>query len=195
MEVEELLKTARGLIFDCDGTLVDSMDLHMQAWEDAFKKHNAWYDEPFLSSLKGMKETDIISAYNAEFNAKLHPETVVADKHSFFELHIRKVKPVEKVVRIARQNYGIKPMAVVSGSVAEIVHKELKITGIYNLFRAIITASDPFKPKPDPECFLEAAQRISINPDRVLVFEDGDTGLEAARNAGMMTVDVRNFSF
>ena len=190
---ERLLNSSKGIIFDCDGTLVDSMPLHMQAWDFAFKKHNAFYDKPFLGSLAGMKEMDIILVYNAKFNTKLVPQDVVNDKHVFFKEHIDKVKPLDKIVDVARQQFGFKPMAVVSCSVAEVVYRELDIIGILNLFDAIITANDPFKPKPDPGCFLEAAKRLQVSPKDILVFEDGETGLTAARKAGMQTIDVRDF--
>jgi HAD superfamily hydrolase (TIGR01509 family) len=192
MDTEQLLNKAKGIIFDCDGTLVDSMALHMQAWKHAFIKHNVKYNEPFLSSLKGMKESEIISKYNSAFNTKLIPAEVVADKHIFFKEHIDNIKPIDKIVLVAINNFGRKPMAVVSGSVAEIVHKELKIIGIFNLFNTIISANDPFKPKPNPECFLEAANRLKIDPRDMVVFEDGDAGLIAAQKAGMQIIDVRD---
>jgi beta-phosphoglucomutase-like phosphatase (HAD superfamily) len=190
-EADQLLNAAKGIIFDCDGTLVDSMPLHMQAWKHAFKKHNSEYDESFLHALKGMKETEIIAEYNSAYGTGLDPAAIVSDKHIFFNENISEIKPIEKIAGIAKKYFGQKPMAVVSGSTAAIVHKELKIIGISSLFDTIITASDPFKPKPDPECFLEAASRLQINPNDILVFEDGDTGLESARKAGMKTVDVR----
>jgi HAD superfamily hydrolase (TIGR01509 family) len=87
------------------------------------------------------------------------------------------------------------PMAVVSGSLAEIVHMELKVVGIFNLFYTIITGDDPFKPKPDPQCFLESARRLKVHPKNVVVFEDGESGLKAARRAVIYTIDVDDLIF
>ncbi len=183
----------RGLIFDCDGTLVDSMPLHMKAWKEAFGAFNERYDEQFLFSLKGMKETEIIELYNGKFQTKINPDKIVKAKHEYFINHINDVHPIKPVVDIVKANYGKLPIAVVSGSVKEIVHLELKVIGIHNLFNAVLTANDPFKPKPDPEIFFAAAERLNISPADCLVFEDGDPGLEAAVKAGMNTIDVRNY--
>lgn len=181
-----------GLIFDCDGTLVDSMPLHMEAWRNAFKKMNLYYDEEYLFSLKGMKEVEIIGLYNEKFDLNINPGKIVATKHEYFHSHVNEVKPVDPVIDIARKYRGIKPLSVVSGSVQEIVHSELKVLGIFDWFDYIFTADDPFKPKPAPDLFLAAASKMNVNPGHCVVFEDGDAGLEAAARAGMKSIDVRD---
>ncbi len=183
----------KGLIFDCDGTLVDSMPLHMKAWKEAFRQFNERYDEKFLFSLKGMKEIEIIQLYNMEFQTSIEPEKILIAKHEYFLRHISEVKPIKPVVDVVKSYFGKLPLAVVSGSVKEIVHSELKVVGIYDLFNIILTADDPFKPKPNPEIFITAASKIKISPESCLVFEDGDPGLEAAVRAGMQTIDVRKY--
>lgn len=92
---------------------------------------------------------------------------------------------------MVRQFYGQLPLAVVSGSLEKIVHPELAAIGIVHLFEIILTGDDPFKPKPAPDIFLEAANRLGVAPQYCQVFEDGDTGLEAARKAGMLATDIR----
>ncbi len=181
-----------GLIFDCDGTLVDSMPLHMKAWKEAFKKYNSYYNEDFLFSLKGMKEIEIIELYNKKFNINLEPVELVAAKHEYFMENISSVKPIEQVVDVAKSYFGKLPLAVVSGSVGRIVVSELKVLGILRLFKIILTADDPYKPKPYPDVFYAAASKLNITPRSCLVFEDGEAGLEAASNAGMKTIDIRN---
>lgn len=183
----------RGLIFDCDGTLVDSMSLHMNAWEDAFKKYNSYYDEDFLYSLKGMKEVEIIDLYNNKFQTNLNSEAMVNAKHEFFMQHINNLKPIEPIVETAKSYYNKLPLAVVSGSVEEIVKTELRVLGILKLFNVVLTADDPFKPKPAPDIFYAAASKINVAPEYCLVFEDGDAGLEAASKAGMNTIDIREY--
>ena len=186
-------KNIKALIFDCDGTLVDSMSLHMKAWEEAFKFFKERFDYDFLYSLKGMKELEIIEFYNRKFSTKLNPEQTVSKKHEYYLKNIDSVKPIEPIVKIAKGYFGKLPLAVVSGSVRDIVHKELKVVGIFNLFEPILTASDPFKPKPSPDIFLAAAKSLNISPECCLVFEDGDPGLEAAKKAAMRTVDIRGY--
>ncbi|MEJ2616356.1 MAG: HAD family phosphatase [Ignavibacteriaceae bacterium] len=183
----------RGLIFDCDGTLVDSMPLHMNAWEAAFKEHNAYYNKDYLFSLKGMKEIEIIDLYNKQFDTNLDPQQMVNAKHKYFIENINSVKPIEQIVQIAKFYYNKLPLAVVSGSVHKIVNLELKALGILNLFKIILTADDPYKPKPSPDIFLAAASILNLNPKFCLVFEDGDAGLEAASRAEMETIDIRKY--
>ncbi len=186
-------ENVKGLVFDCDGTLVDSMPLHMKAWEEAFAGFKERYDKEFLFSLKGMKETEIIGAYNRRFSTNIDAEKIVKAKHEYFIIHIKDIKPIKPVVDVVKAYFNKLPLAVVSGSVKEIVHLELKVIGIHDLFNVILTADDPFKPKPDPEIFFAAANQIDISPADCLVFEDGDPGLEAAAKAGMQTIDVRNY--
>ena len=181
----------RGLIFDCDGTLVDSMPLHMETWKAAFMKYDAYYNEDFLFSLKGMKEIEIIDLYNKKFKTILNPQQMVSAKHKFFIENISSVKRIEQIVQIAEHYYEKLPLAVVSGSVSKIVTLELKAIGIINLFKVILTADDPYKPKPSPDIFLATASILNLNPKSCLVYEDGDAGLEAASRAGMETDDIR----
>ena len=183
----------KALIFDCDGTLVNSMPLHMQAWKEAFKKFDVKCDEKFLFSLKGMKETDIIILYNQTFKTNLDPDEVLLAKHEFIKQHVSTLQPIEPVVEVARSFYGKLPIAVASGSVRNIVNAELNTIGIFHLFNFILTADDPYKPKPSPDIFYAAAFSMNVDPQYCLVFEDGDAGLEAASKAGMNTLDVRPY--
>ena len=183
----------KGLIFDCDGTLADSMALHMKAWQEALPLHGGAYDHEFFASKKGMKETEIVALYNERFRAALNIEEVVAEKHRYFLRHINDVKPLDRVVAVVRRYSGVLPMAVVSGSVREVVGGELRVMGIEKLFSVVLTGDDPFKQKPAPDMFLEAARRLGVHPPECQVFEDADLGLLAARVAGMVATDVRPF--
>ena len=182
---------ARGLIFDCDGTLIDSMPLHMKAWEHAFFSIGEVYNHTYLDSKKGMKESDIIELYNKDFSRTIDPHQTVQIKHNYFKAHLELLKPIQPVVDIVLKYYGVKNMGVVSGSTREIVHQELEVIGIKDKFDYILTADDPFKPKPAPDKFFEAARRMNLSPEDCLVFEDGDLGILAAQKAGMRTIDVR----
>ncbi len=183
----------KAIIFDCDGTLVDSMPLHMKAWEEAFKTKNEKFDYDFLFASKGMKETEIIENYNKNFNTKINPSEIVKIKHQYFKNHIEIVKPIAPVVDVAKKYFKKLPLAVVSGSIQEIVHKELEVVGILHLFNNILTSDDPFKPKPSPDIFYASAENLNVNPKNCLVFEDGDAGLDGAVKAGMKTIDIRKY--
>lgn len=188
MRVEPNVK---GLIFDCDGTLVDSMPKHMVAWREAILSFNVDCDDDYLFSLKGMKEEDIVECYNKKFGLNLNPQDVVSRKLEFFMKYIDSVEEIKEVTDIARAFKGKLPLAVVSGSHRSTVERELRGTGLIDLFDVILTGNDPFKPKPNPEIFLEAARRINVNPKLCQVFEDGDSGIEGARKAGMFATDIR----
>lgn len=183
----------KGLIFDCDGTLVDSMLHHDNAWEAALNKFGAGYDEEFFMAKRGMKETQIVDDFNDRFKMMLNAADVAAEKHRIFMHHIEEVKPIRIVTDIAQRYNGTLPMAVVSGSVRQIVLKELQVIGIAHLFTHILTGDDPFPQKPAPDLFLEAAKLMGVPPEQCQVFEDGDLGLLGAERAGMIATDIRPY--
>ncbi len=187
----EVSPAVRGLIFDCDGTLVDSMPLHLESWEKAFSAAGEPFQRDFLDSLKGMEEEGIIRSYNRRYDRDLDPRLMVERKHAHFQKHASRVEPIPPVVELAKEKHGLLPMAVVSGGKRKNVDLVLAGLGIESLFDVILTADDPFPPKPAPDLFLEAARRLDVAPDLCHVFEDGDLGLQAARRAGMTATDVR----
>jgi HAD superfamily hydrolase (TIGR01509 family) len=188
IEVPEYIK---GLIFDCDGTLVDSMPLHMKAWEYVITSYGGRWDLNFFNAKKGMPEEKIVGQYNEHFSTNFNPVEVVNKKHQYFRAHALEFEPIPHVLDVVIRYRDKLPMAVVSGGVREIVHLELEAIHIKDCFKSILTADDDIKPKPAPDIFLEAAKRIGAAPELCQAFEDGDLGLEAARLAGMLATDIR----
>jgi beta-phosphoglucomutase-like phosphatase (HAD superfamily) len=180
-------------IFDCDGTLIDSMPLHLDAWRAALAQHG-FPPEQFTYTMHhgfaGMPGPAIVRVLNDQFGTSLPPEAVEAAKLKWYLEHHHTIKPVPAVVEIARARAGILPMAVASGSDAEIVKDGLKAIGIIDLFQTIITPADVTHGKPAPDMFLLAAKRLGVDPARCLVFEDGHLGIQAAHAAGMACVFV-----
>ncbi len=191
MRTIEVPPYIKGLIFDCDGTLVDSMPLHMKAWEYVIISRGGRWDHDFIFSKKGMPEEKIVSLYNTHYSTTFDPVETVKDKHRFFREHASEFRPIAHVLDVALRYRNILPMAVASGGVRENVELELDALQIKEYFHAIVTADDDVRPKPSPDIFLEAARRIGVGPAYCQVFEDGDLGLEAARTAGMLATDVR----
>jgi beta-phosphoglucomutase-like phosphatase (HAD superfamily) len=187
----EVPKYIQGLIFDCDGTLVDSMPLHIKAWEHAITSMGGVWDPEFFSAKKGMPEESIIALYNEHHTPRFIPQELLAVKHRFFLANAAGFNPIPCVVEIVHAYAGILPMAVASGGIRKNVEMELEAIGIRNYFLEILTADDDIKPKPSPDLFLEAARRLGVAPEYCQVFEDGDLGLEAARKAGMLATDIR----
>jgi beta-phosphoglucomutase-like phosphatase (HAD superfamily) len=181
----------KGLIFDCDGTLVDSMPLHMRAWEHVITRQGGAWDYEFFFSRKGKPEEDIVVEYNRGFERFFDPVSTVKTKHEYFYSRLEELKPIPHVVEIACKHQGVLPMAVASGGTRRTVDLELETLQIKDLFGVILTADDDFTPKPAPDIFLEAARRMKVPPEYCQVFEDGDLGLEGARIAGMLATDIR----
>jgi HAD superfamily hydrolase (TIGR01509 family) len=183
----------KGLIFDCDGTLVDSMSLHMKAWEYAVIRERAVWDYDFFFSKKGMPGKDMIELYNQHFAKKISFVETMQVKQEYFHRHRKDFQPIQPIVNIVLRFKDKLPMAVASGGIKENVDLQLEALGIKDYFKAIITADDDIKPKPSPDIFLEAAVRLGVSPNLCQVFEDGDLGLQAAEEAGMLATDVRPF--
>lgn len=183
----------RGLIFDCDGTLVDSLPLHYAAWEETFAELGLACPLDFLLRHNGKPTDRIVTLYNAEFGSTIDVERFTKDKEQRTYVRLEQTPPIEPVAALARRYHGHLPMAVVSGSNRPNVERALRAAGLHKLFSVMLTADDGLPPKPAPDLFLEAARRIGVEPGACQVFEDADSGLEAARCAGMLATDVRPF--
>jgi len=180
-------------IFDCDGTLVDSMPLHLEAWNYGLEKAGAKWKlaEDFFYGSAGKSLSQVVDELNAMYSAQLEADEVGHHKEAFYHEKIESLEAFQDVVEhleIARAS-GI-PTAVASGSARLAVEKSLEVTNLIGLVDTIVAAEDVFRGKPAPDCFLLAADRLGVEPEGCLVFEDGEAGLEAARVCGMATVEV-----
>lgn len=191
----DIKQGAKGLIFDLDGTLADSMPFHFAGWKKACNKYGADIEPAFLRLHTGSPgwiiATEIIK--ECKLDGSVTVDQIVEEKLDQFYKVQHKVKPIEPVAEIVRKYYGKLPMAVGTGGHREAVERTLEITGLRRYFDIIITANDVEKFKPDPETFLKCAALMNVDPDFIEVFEDGELGLEAARRAGMMVTDVRSW--
>lgn len=189
----EVPKDVCGLIFDCDGTLVDTLPLHYSAWKTTFAELGLSCPLEFLIEHNGKPTEHIVGLYNARFDRRIDVEQFTADKERRTHELLRQARPLEPVAALARRYHGRLPMAVVSGSNRPNVELALRAAGLAALFSVVLTADDGLPPKPAPDLFLEAARRLNVEPRACQVFEDADSGLEAARLAGMLATDVRPF--
>ncbi|BDS05006.1 phosphatase [Oceaniferula spumae] len=180
------------VIFDLDGTLVDSMAVHFTAWCEALAKHGAAnvFPEDVFYAMGGRPTKDIVMELNGECGLKLDPEVVSIDKREAFLKNLDKVTLNDEVVDFARSLRGKMPMAIATGGSRIVVEKTLQITGLSDLFDEVVTANDVKCGKPAPDVFLEAAARLEIAPERCLVFEDAPAGIMGAQSAGMEVVCV-----
>jgi HAD superfamily hydrolase (TIGR01509 family) len=181
----------QGLIFDCDGTLIDTMPVHYKAWCKALALHNLKFSEERFYSLAGATSRAIVALLAKEQGVKCDPMKVSHEKEEIYEASLKDLEHVHCVVAIAKREKGHRRMAVASGGRTQAVRTSLKMSGIANLFQVVVGMDDVTHGKPDPELFLKAAAMLKVPAENCLVYEDGDLGIEAAKRAGMGFIDVR----
>ncbi|MGS4990846.1 HAD family hydrolase [Roseibium sp. RP-7] len=189
-ELEALLQRAQALIFDCDGTLVQTPTLYAGAWQDAFRAAGHHMEPDWYHARAGMSEHVLLDDYEAEHGVTVDRPLAVREMRTAVLARIGEVGEIEVISAIARRFHGKLPMAVASGGPQEVVLASLKETGLLPLFDTVVTIDDVAHAKPAPDLFLEAASRLGVAAAQCLVFEDSHQGLEAAHNAGMPVVDV-----
>ncbi len=186
----KILKSTKALIFDCDGTLVDSLPVHLEALRKAFGDYGTTVNVSFLKECNGMPASDVIEEYNRQNGTNIDTIEFISKLRYYIGENLQNVKPIEAVVDIVKANVGKMPMAVASGGILKDVTTSLNAIGLLNKFDVIITADDPVSPKPSPDIFLEAARRMDVAPENCQVFEDGAAGIKAANLAGIPVIDV-----
>ena len=182
----------KALIFDLDGTLVDSMPAHFQSWCKALADQGApnVFPEDVFYAMGGRPTRDIVEILNGEQGTNLDPDAVALAKRRHFLGCLDQVEFVDDVIEFARTNAGKVPMAIASGGTRLVVEKTLQILGVSDLFDEVVTADDVVLGKPAPDIFLETAKRLDVAPQDCVVFEDARAGILGAREAGMEVVIV-----
>ena len=181
----------KGLIFDCDGTLADTMPLHWRAWQMVTQRHNLHFPEDRFYATGGIPSRDILKLLATEQGRSLDHLAVAHEKEEAYLPLLPQVEPVHVVLEIAKSNHGKIPMAVASGGTQRIISMVLDHLKIRHLFDAVVTSEMVRNQKPAPDIFLEAARRMGVEPKFCRAYEDTDLGLQAIRAAGMEAVDVR----
>ena len=181
----------RGLVFDCDGTLADTMPLHWRAWSLITQRHNLHFPEDRFYSLGGVPSRDILKMLAEEQGRSLDHIAVAHEKEEAYLPLMAQIEPIHAVVEIAHANHGKIPMAVASGGTQPIICAVLEQLKIRHLFAAVVTSEMVKNQKPAPDIFIEAARRIGVDPKLCRGYEDTDLGMTAIRAAGMDAVDVR----
>lgn len=177
-------------LFDCDGTIADSMPLHYIAWKKALGEWNCEFDEKLFYAWGGTPIADIISTLNERYGLSMPVEVVSHRRETFYFELLPQLKAVPEVLEVIEAQQGRIPFAVVSGSTKESVTASLVALNLLDKFDAFVCAGDYAKSKPDPEAFLLAAAKLGVAPKHCLVFEDTEMGIRAATAAGMASVKV-----
>jgi beta-phosphoglucomutase family hydrolase len=177
-------------LFDCDGTIADSMPLHYKAWKRALGEWNCNFEEDIFYAWGGMPVAEIISTLNKKEGLDMPVEAVAHRKEALYYELLPQLQAVPDVLEHIEAGHGRIPFAVVSGSTRESVTASLAALNLLNHFDTMVCAGDYAKSKPDPEAFLLAAARLGVAPELCLVFEDTEMGIQAAKAAGMASVKV-----
>lgn len=184
-----------GYIFDCDGTLVDSMPLHFRAWVTSFEYHKApwqWTEDEFYANA-GVPDRITTMELNERYGASIDPDSVHDYKVEWYSRHLADLQPVGPVAALAKLYHAEgRKISVASGSDLSIVEPSLDVTGLRDLFEIIVTPKDVKHGKPAPDMFLLAAEKMGVAPEECLVFEDGQAGIDAANAGGMASVFVES---
>jgi HAD superfamily hydrolase (TIGR01509 family) len=180
----------KAYLFDCDGTIADSMPLHYIAWSKALSEWNCEFTEDIFYAWGGMPVAEIISSLNASHGLNMPVEAVARRKEQLYYEVLPQLKAVPEVLEHIAARHGQIPFAVVSGSTRDSVTASLKALQILDRFDTLVCAGDYARSKPDPEPFLIAAERLGKTPADCLVFEDTAMGIQAATAAGMASVRI-----
>jgi HAD superfamily hydrolase (TIGR01509 family) len=184
----------KAYLFDCDGTIVDSMPLHYVAWKKALDECGCEFPENVFYAWGGMPAAEVIATLSAQQGLALNADKVAHRKELLYYEMLPQLRAVPEVLEQISRNYALGseriPMAVVSGSTRDSVTRSLEILGILDRFETLVCAGDYAKSKPDPEPFLIAAERLGVAAKDCLVFEDTEMGIQSATAAGMASVKI-----
>ncbi|WP_412735904.1 HAD family hydrolase [Krasilnikovia sp. MM14-A1259] len=158
-------------LFDCDGTITDSMPAHYRAWTQALAEWDCDFPEDLFYAWGGRTVTDIIEDLNQRHGKAMPVATVASRREVIFQQGLSEIKAVPEVLAHIHDAHRRVPLAVVSGSSRDSVTASLTTLCLLDRFPVLVCADDYTKPKPDPEAYLLAAQLLNVSPDACLVFE------------------------
>jgi beta-phosphoglucomutase family hydrolase len=179
------------IIFDCDGTLVDSMPVHYEAWTLTLRRYGLDLSEDEFYALGGWPTYQVAEHVIKRAGLTLDVAAIAIEKESEFERNLHLVQSITPVTSVARDHHGKIPLAVATGAMRHICEGLLKSADLRHLFETVVSCEDVTQHKPAPDIYLEAARRLQVRPEQCLAYEDTDPGIAAARAAGMHVVDVR----
>jgi len=180
----------RAYLFDCDGTIADSMPLHYIAWTKALGEWQCAFDEDTFYAWGGRPTHEIIADLNHRQGLKMPVAAVAERKEDLYYQLLPELKVIPEVLEHIDAEHGRIPFAVVSGSTRESVVASLTVLNLLDRFDELVCAGDYKRSKPQPDAFLVAAERLRVKPSECLVFEDTEMGIQAASAAGMSWVKI-----
>jgi len=184
---------AKALIFDVDGTLVDTMPFHFRAWQEVGRIKGFEMSESLFFEFAGVPTRKLVPIINKRLGAELEPEETAKLKEELFIRNIHEAEPILPTVSIVRRYFGKLPMAAGTGATMDMAVRVLTATKLYSYVDVIVSADDVVNHKPAPDTFLECAEKMHVAPESCQVFKDGQMGITAARRANMIVTDIRPY--
>ncbi len=185
--------TDRAVLWDMDGTLIDSEEFHWISWRDTLANEGiAITREQFLSSF-GQRNDSIIPRWLGAASTPERIETIGKAKEELYRHLVRRdgISPLPGVANwIHRLHKEGWLQAIASAAPRANIDTVLEALSATHIFQGIVSADDVHRGKPDPEVFLTAASRVGVSPDRCIVVEDAVAGVQGARSAGMKSIGV-----
>lgn len=175
----------KGLLFDFDGTVADTMGAHLVAWNKGLSAYNLTLSREQHLAWAGRPTYNIVGMINELNNVQIPVDQFLKDKEVHYLSSLHEVKAIEPVVDIIKHYHRKIPMAIVTGSRRKMINITLEHLNLTHYFDLLVCAEDYNNGKPAPDCFLQAAEKFKLQPAECLVFEDANLGVEAALNAGM----------
>lgn len=183
---------AKALIFDLDGTLSNSLPVHVETWKIVGKKYGFEFDPNIILEMTGRPTIEFAKRIIERYKVDEDPNVLVRLKQQSFWDLAHMLEPVAEVISIVKSYHGKLPVSVGTGASGRSAEVQLKALGLSDYFDVVVSANDVEKHKPHPETFLKCAELMGVEPQFCQVFEDGDLGISAAKEAGMFVTDVRD---
>ena len=196
---EFLLQNYKGLVFDCDGTLINSMEFYYNGWIPLYDKYNLNFPKERFYALAGVPVRRIIEIILEENNRSFDDSFVdsfLNEKKLINDSRRSKGEaPTEItcVTKIVKSLYGKLPMAVASSGQKFLVQEDLKNHDLLKYFQTVVTIEDVINGKPAPDIYLEACRRIKVAPENCIGYEDAVLGISSLQAANVAAVDVTKF--
>lgn len=190
MKLELPVGPFKAYLFDCDGTIVDSMPLHYVAWQAALSEYGCEFSEELFYAWGGMPTAEIIATLNANQGLSMPLAEVELRKEALYYHVLPQLKGIPEVLEHIEISHGQIAFAVVSGGIRETVTRSLQALNLLDRFDTLVCAGDYKRGKPAPDPFLLAAEILGVEPKDCLVFEDTEMGIQSATAAGMASVKV-----
>ncbi|WAC41240.1 HAD family hydrolase [Pedobacter sp. SL55] len=177
-------------LYDCDGTLADNMLAHKLAYQEVTANYGIGLDLNMVDEFAGMPTAIFANEITKRYGITL-PETFASEKSQIFiDKYIEKTQPIAYVAEHLKNHVGKVKIAVVSGGSRKTVTKTLTVLGLIDLIDVMVCAGETPKGKPAPDPFLAAAEALGVAPEKCMVFEDADLGVQGAIAAGMDWVRI-----